>query len=55
MSRCEHCEASYRFKGGRRAIQAHHPDYNKPLDVVWLCQKCHHEWHKDNRAIQWEQ
>jgi len=50
---CEECGASYRFKDGRRGIQAHHDDYSKPLDVRWLCQKCHHEWHKTNRAKQW--
>lgn len=25
--------------------EAHHPDYDRPLDVVWLCQTHHKEAH----------
>jgi predicted DNA-binding protein YlxM (UPF0122 family) len=49
--RCEQCGIAARFADGRTAIQGHHTDYNKPLDVMWLCQKCHHEWHKHNKPI----
>ena len=47
---CEKCGTSGTFADGRNMVQAHHCDYNKPLDVMWLCQKCHHEWHKTNIA-----
>lgn len=50
--KCESCGSIAQFKDGRTAIQPHHTDYNKPLDVQWLCQKCHHEWHKNNKAIE---
>lgn len=48
---CEKCGANVVFADGRTGIQAHHCDYNKPLEVMWLCQKCHHEWHKNNKAV----
>lgn len=28
---------------GSRKVQAHHADYSKPLNVEWLCFRCHRE------------
>jgi len=27
-------------------LEAHHSDYSKPLEIVWLCVKCHRSLHK---------
>ena len=31
---------------GSQDSQAHHPDYSKPLDVIWLCREHHMEIHR---------
>lgn len=33
------------FCGNKRS-QAHHPDYSKPLEVIWLCSKHHGVIHR---------
>lgn len=48
---CECCGCTDKpHKNGASDIQAHHDDYNYPLQVRWLCQKCHFEWHRAHRA-----
>lgn len=36
---CERC-------GNEKSV-AHHEDYDKPLQVMWLCQPCHKQRHKE--------
>lgn len=35
---CERCKEN-------KAVQRHHEDYSKPLEVKFLCNKCHNEVH----------
>lgn len=30
---------------GKTAVEAHHPDYDEPLLIVWLCSDCHKKIH----------
>lgn len=38
---CEVC-------GSMKSTHAHHDDYDKPLEVRWLCPEHHFKWHKEN-------
>lgn len=30
---------------GSKKVEAHHDDYTKPLEIVWLCKRHHEEIH----------
>jgi len=40
-TRCSNCGAG----ADEVVIDAHHDDYSKPLQVTYLCRKCHRQWH----------
>lgn len=42
---CEVC-------GAETFCEAHHDDYNKPLEVKWLCKTCHENMHHLNEEYQ---
>ena len=33
--------------GGEKRIVAHHKDYSRPLDVLWMCNSCHVNLHNN--------
>lgn len=35
---------------GETKANAHHEDYGKPLDVIWLCRNCHGARHREINA-----
>lgn len=39
---CERCNK-------RKAVDRHHEDYNNPLEVMFVCVKCHKEIHLEKR------
>lgn len=48
---CEACgDAPESSRSGTTQIQGHHHrGYDRPLEVEWLCQKCHTNRHKEQR------
>jgi hypothetical protein len=48
ITRPERCEACRR----ETTPIAHHPNYERPLEVMWLCDSCHHLLHKGHQEIE---
>ena len=44
MDNCEQCKSDH-------VVEAHHHDYNLPLDVTYLCKPCHEDWHIHNTPL----
>jgi hypothetical protein len=47
LVRASSCSACGRTE---RKLQAHHADYARPLDVIWLCSPCHKREHLKEHA-----
>lgn len=44
-SPCEVCKST-------ENIEAHHPDYTNPFNIVWLCKRCHAYIHR-KKNLKW--
>lgn len=36
----------------KKAVDGHHDDYSKPLEVIWLCRQCHAKFHRKHGFYQ---
>lgn len=44
------------LKCGNEKSEAHHEDYSKPLEVIWLCKSCHVKRHIEiNNSVKAEE
>ena len=43
-TRCEDCSVTEALGA---TLLAHHEDYSRPLEVVWLCRSCHFKRHEE--------
>jgi uncharacterized protein YodC (DUF2158 family) len=43
---CQVCGENPVNKNGSRGVHAHHDDYDKPLEVIWLCALHHGQIHR---------
>jgi hypothetical protein len=48
---CEVCGLAHVQHNTPSAVVAHHDDYNRPLDVRWLCNRHHRLWHARHKAV----
>ena len=44
---CEVCKS-------KEIVEAHHEDYNKPLEVLLLCKPCHVKYHSHKKTLQYD-